>query len=458
MSGFLLWRLCASFHPPVKSCLRPVTARSISTAVPSVSFSALPLYSCFSNPHSSNIPIAAREPTLRASFPSSPSLDEILASASSVPIRMNRTLLLRPRVRPLTTLSVYVIALYLIFQILTRSADEEILSHLSPSAISHHIAHSALHPSHPSYGGLGALPYHLPHIPSPIPAASSSSTGGSDSPTSPGLWRLLLGLLLYPFYLLVTLLAVPLPYLVATLQLLLSVLATVLYPLTASARLITRTFLLTPLALLQGVLAAFYPVYVFVGGVVGAGCVMGFGAGWVGKVGVELLTRRRGGKGKKSKSQAKASSKKTTSAMRSAAGPEGSRFPRPRSRVEVEEDQSLESHPVRGGKTSARAASVAYTPSTSASRSRPSRKPEDVAFKSQARRTSSSERDIPPHTPTDEVEGLVFPSPPALVEQQLVERGKTEGATARASARSSEAVGVRKRGTRGGDTWGSGAE
>lgn len=52
----------------------------------------------------------------------------------------------------------------------------------------------------------------------------------------------------------------------------------------------------TPYTWVRAVGVALYPVYVFVGGMLGVGCVMGLGAGWAGRKGVEYLTRGRDGK------------------------------------------------------------------------------------------------------------------------------------------------------------------
>ena len=122
---------------------------------------------------------------------------------------------------------------------------------------------------------------------------------------APGFWRTLLGVLIYPVYLLVTLLAIPLPLLLNTLHLMLSVLSTILYPLTSTVRLLSKTFIVGPWGVARSILGVFYPIYTFVGGVIGVGCVMGMGAGWVGKAVLDLIygrakkkRRRDKGKGK----------------------------------------------------------------------------------------------------------------------------------------------------------------
>lgn len=206
---------------------------------------------------------------------------------------------------------VYVTAAYLIFQLLTRSDDLEILSHLPPtsslrspsSSASHlNLGGSNLHSdlggqSHNPYAG---LPYHLPQIPSPM----VKTAPGDDSPSS--FFRVVLGILVYPIYLLVTLIAVPLPLLLNALHIIASCLATILYPLTSTSRLIFRTFILTPLSLFRSVLAIFYPIYTFIGGVIGVGCVMGFGTAYIGKISLDLFLGRN--RKSKSRSQRKSGS------------------------------------------------------------------------------------------------------------------------------------------------------
>lgn len=142
------------------------------------------------------------------------------------------------------------------------------------------------------------MPYGLPHIPSPIPPISGGASGSGQSVPW---WRFLLGIIVYPFYLAVTLLAFPVPLLLNLLHILVSVLGAVLYPITATTRLLFRTFLATPFGIMRSVLAVFYPIYVFVAGVVGTGLVLGVGAAWAGKFGLDLLLGRRSKKASKRK-------------------------------------------------------------------------------------------------------------------------------------------------------------
>lgn len=171
-------------------------------------------------------------------------------------------------------------------------------------------------------GGGGSpyhMPYQFPHIPSPIPPSTSTSTTSSGGSST---WRLVLGVAVYPVYIAITLIAMPLPFLYNALYLVFGILGTVLYPFTSTIRLLTRTFLYTPLGIARSILAVFYPVYVFVGGVVGVGCVMGLGAGWAGKLGFDLITGRsrrskRNGSSKSSKSRrSKSSRTKSSSSSR----------------------------------------------------------------------------------------------------------------------------------------------
>ena len=66
-------------------------------------------------------------------------------------------------------------------------------------------------------------------------------------------------------------------------SLVLYILAILLFPLTSTGQILLRIFVVTPYTWARAVGAAVYPVYVFVGGMVGVGCVMGLGAGWAGR-------------------------------------------------------------------------------------------------------------------------------------------------------------------------------
>lgn len=182
-----------------------------------------------------------------------------------------------------TNNAVYVVFFYVVWQILTRSDDGEILEHLPSGSpvfsTSHQPSYERNAPT-PQY----QLPYALQQIPSPIPSTNAES---------PSAWRWVLGTLVYPIYIAITLVAIPLPFLINALNLLVSIVSTILYPITSTFRLLARTFLLAPFNVLMGFLHALYPVYVFVGGVVGAGAFLGVAFGWVGRVVLGIVLRPR---------------------------------------------------------------------------------------------------------------------------------------------------------------------
>ncbi|KAK4688908.1 hypothetical protein P7C73_g1198, partial [Tremellales sp. Uapishka_1] len=193
--------------------------------------------------------------------------------------------------------AVYVVFFYLIWQILTRSDDTEILSHLSPTQQLRHLDHLPPNSYH--------LPYHMPQLPSPVPSAASG----------PGFWRLLLSAVIYPFYMILTIIAIPLPFLLEAVFLLLNLVQTILYPITATVRVMTRTFILTPWGLVTGLLRAFYPLYVFAAGVIGVGCVLGVGAGWIGKAVMNYVTGKPSKRSKRNTSSTKRGSTKSHSTL-----------------------------------------------------------------------------------------------------------------------------------------------
>ena len=200
---------------------------------------------------------------------------------------------------------------YLIWQLLTRSTEGELLSHVAPSSsLAQHLSEAELSAlgirNSPSLGGY-QLPYHFPHIPSPIPPTGSFSTPGTPgapgSAPNPGFFRLALGVLMYPLYLLVTLLAIPLPLVLNIGHVLFSVILAVLYPFTLTGGVAIRMFFLTPLAWAGSVFRVLSPVLAFVAGVLGFGVIMGLSVGWAGRRVLDALLGRRsagGGKGKRS--------------------------------------------------------------------------------------------------------------------------------------------------------------
>lgn len=128
------------------------------------------------------------------------------------------------------------------------------------------------------------LPYPMPQIAASIPSPSSESTST---------WRVVLHAIVFPLYFAVTLLAIPLPFLLNAINLLASILSSILYPVTSTARLMARTFIIAPLNVVLGIMHALYPVYVFVGGVLGVGAVLGVAAGWIGRLGMWVLLGRK---------------------------------------------------------------------------------------------------------------------------------------------------------------------
>jgi len=150
------------------------------------------------------------------------------------------------------------------------------------------------------------MPYQRPHIPSPIPQGTSDGS-------SPGFWRTLFGILVYPIYLLITLISIPVPILLNILYLIITILDTIMYPLTSTLRVMFKTFVIAPAGIAKAVLDVFYPIIAFVGGVVGVGCAMGLGAGWAGRTALEWLTgkKRRSGKTKRGSSGDKSAKRRS---------------------------------------------------------------------------------------------------------------------------------------------------
>lgn len=205
---------------------------------------------------------------------------------------MSAFVVIRELAEYLELTSVYVVFFYLVWQILTRSDENEILSHLpstSPLRGQQGLAveHSA------SQQQPYQFPYALPHIPSPIRDMEAAAASASSST-----WRTVLQSILYPFYFLLTLAVIPLPFLNQALTLIMSVVGTIIYPLTSTTRLLSRTFIVAPLQVVQGLFQALYPVYVFVGGVLGLGCFLGMSAGWIGQYSLDLLLTRKSPKRK----------------------------------------------------------------------------------------------------------------------------------------------------------------
>jgi hypothetical protein len=177
----------------------------------------------------------------------------------------------------------YVVFFYVIWQILTRSDETEILSHVPIAhlkSLSSNLHSDLRSQSQSQYH----LPYHLPQIPSPMP-----NTAGESPSTS----RTVFGVIMYPFYILITIIATSFPLLVYVLHILFDIIVAILYPITATLRLFGRTFILAPFSVISNAVAVFYPLYVFIAGVIGVGCVLGLGVGWVGKLFLDIVFGRK---------------------------------------------------------------------------------------------------------------------------------------------------------------------
>lgn len=212
---------------------------------------------------------------------------------------------------------------YLIWQLLTRSTESEILAHVAPSSsLAQHLNEAELGAlgirNSPSFGGYN-LPYHFPHIPSPIPPSASSASSGTGGNVS--FWRLALGVIMYPLYLVVTLLAIPFPLLLNVGHVLLGIALTVIYPFTLTGKVAMKMFLLTPLSWAGSVFRAISPILGFIAGVLGFGCVMGLAVGWMGRRGLDwMLGRGKGStrsKGLKRRSKPSSASKRSRGTERS---------------------------------------------------------------------------------------------------------------------------------------------
>lgn len=213
---------------------------------------------------------------------------------------------------------VYVVFFYVVWQILTRSDDGEILEHLPPTSpllsSASHSPYERSAPSHQPY----QLPYALQHIPSPIPSTNAESTST---------WRMVLGTMVYPIYIAVTLIAIPLPFLINAFNLLMSIVNSILYPITSTFRLLARTFVIAPLTVVLGFLNALYPVYVFVGGIVGAGAFLGVAFGWIGRVLLSFILRPRSTPRRRKSQRSK--SKRNSSSSARAPSTEPKKAPEP---------------------------------------------------------------------------------------------------------------------------------
>ncbi|WVQ71251.1 hypothetical protein IAR50_000776 [Cryptococcus sp. DSM 104548] len=176
---------------------------------------------------------------------------------------------IRKQAEPMSPVEVvlFVVAAWLIYQILSRPDDLESL----PS----HFPHTQSQAAHlPPQG------YQHPYQPQ-LPNAILPNAPSIPSPEK-SYWGFTLGLATYCFYVIIAVLAIPLSWLLRGLGLVLQIVAALLYPFTALGRLLLRAFVLYPLDLAKDVLDACWPAVVFVGTTLGVGAVFGGVAGWVG--------------------------------------------------------------------------------------------------------------------------------------------------------------------------------
>ncbi|WWC66471.1 uncharacterized protein I206_100373 [Kwoniella pini CBS 10737] len=190
----------------------------------------------------------------------------------------------------------YVVCLYMIVQIFSRVDDLEDLLPNSSTFRQSHSPHTSMEvPNYPH------MPYGFPHVPNPLPSATPLTSGTSW-------WRVILGVLFYPIYLLMTILITPLPLLLNLLYLLAGGVAILLYPIIGFSKILYRAFILGPVSIIGGILEAFYPLWVLVGAVIFFGCLMGLSTGWIGKLVLNTILgwkERREIKAKKLRDKAK---------------------------------------------------------------------------------------------------------------------------------------------------------
>ncbi|GMK55567.1 hypothetical protein CspeluHIS016_0206230 [Cutaneotrichosporon spelunceum] len=201
--------------------------------------------------------------------------------------------------KPITVV-LYVVFVYVVWQILTRADDTDFLD--SPKS-------SPRFTAQPTYerNSSPAPQYQLPYaIPTPLAPAEASST-----------WRWVLACLVYPLYILITLIAIPFPFLLNGLNLLVTIIAAILHPFTSTLRLLTRTFVIGPLTVVKNFLSLLYPVYVFVAAVVAAGAFLGVTFGWAGRILSNLILRPPSRRRKTGRSKSKRHSPSTSNEDRS---------------------------------------------------------------------------------------------------------------------------------------------
>lgn len=177
----------------------------------------------------------------------------------------------------------YVLGLYLAYNILTRADDiETALSHAGasmydrahlPATVATSIANqSGAYPSfHTSNNGMYTLSF------------PSQSTFAHSSLILYILGRLMTYVLIYPSVLIFNTLSFCLHYISVTLVLALYATHYLFLPFTETFFLLGRTFFVAPGRIAMSIARLFYPAYVLLGGLVGIGTSLGLCAGWVGR-------------------------------------------------------------------------------------------------------------------------------------------------------------------------------
>nr|XP_018267074.1 uncharacterized protein I303_01057 [Kwoniella dejecticola CBS 10117]OBR89232.1 hypothetical protein I303_01057 [Kwoniella dejecticola CBS 10117] len=146
------------------------------------------------------------------------------------------------------------------------------------------------------------MPYGFPPIPNPIPSNTPSAGSGTSW------WRMIVGILLYPIYLIATIIITPLPLLLNLLYFLSGALLILLYPIIGLGKVLYQAFVLGPAIVLGRILEAFYPLWVLVGAVIFFGGFMGLSTGWIGRVVLNTILRwkeRRAVRAKKAREKEK---------------------------------------------------------------------------------------------------------------------------------------------------------
>ncbi|CAD6584417.1 MAG: hypothetical protein TREMPRED_003837 [Tremellales sp. Tagirdzhanova-0007] len=161
------------------------------------------------------------------------------------------------------------------------------------------------------------MPYHIPQIPAPAPVIPSRPPANPNiDDATPSTSRIVLGVLAYPIYLIIAILATPLPILLNGFRLLYLVLSTILYPFTAVIILLTRAFILAPISVVSPfiiyVSSTLYPIVGWTAGVIGVGCAMGAGAGYLGKAGFDRLFRKTKSRSTRHKKPRSSASRKSS--------------------------------------------------------------------------------------------------------------------------------------------------